>query len=382
MYNPSHTKLANTTLVRSIARNVSEKSNASPSNFTATGGSTGKSTPSGGQPYTEISGLENLRKNMASEGISMRATELIAGARRTGSIANYESAWRKWASWCNKQQVDSFKFSVAYVLDFLAYLEQLKYEYSTINCHRSAISAYHELVNKTPVGQHIRVCQLMTGIYNKNPPKPRHTFVWDVEQVLSYLDKLPDNTNLSDGTLTLKLTMLLALASAGREAELKMLHSQYMASSHTSCFFWFPKLTKTSKKGQSSKKLEFYKFSPNKKLCVVDTIKAYLDRSKPWCGETKNQLLLNSVKPHNEVTSSTISGWVKAILKAAGIDTNIFKAHSCRAASTSKAKVVGLSMEGILERAVVWKVDMAEALSQTSGELCTRISEFRVLQKH
>ena len=106
VYNPSYTKLANATLVQSIARNVSEKPNASPSNFTAAGGSTGKSTPSGGQPHTEISGLENLRKNMASEGISTRATELIAGARRTGSIANYESAWRKWASWCNKQQVD------------------------------------------------------------------------------------------------------------------------------------------------------------------------------------------------------------------------------------------------------------------------------------
>ena len=95
---------------------------------------------------------------------------------------------------------------------------------------------------------------------------------------------------------------------------------------------------------------DFYEFSPNKQLCVVDTIKAYFDRSKPWRGETKNQLLLSSVKPHNEVTSSTISGWVKAILKAAGIDTYILKANFCRAASTSKAKVVGLSLEGILER--------------------------------
>ena len=40
---------------------------------------------------------------------------------------------------------------------------------------------------------------------------------------------------------------------------------------------------------------------------------------------------------------------MKAILGSAGIYTNLFTAHSTRAASTSKAKVKGLSLEDILK---------------------------------
>ena len=71
----------------------------------------------------------------------------------------------------------------------------------------------------------------MTGIFNKNLPKPRYTFVWDVEQVLVYLEKLPGNNELSDRLLTLKLTMLLALTSASRCSEIKYLDIRYISRS-------------------------------------------------------------------------------------------------------------------------------------------------------
>ena len=50
------------------------------------------------------------------------------------------------------------------------------------------------------------------------------------------------------------------------------------------------------------------------------------------------------------MVSSTISGWLKNILREAGIDTKIFKGHSTRSASTSKAELKGLSVTDILER--------------------------------
>jgi hypothetical protein len=37
--------------------------------------------------------------------------------------------------------------------------------------------------------------------------------------------------------------------------------------------------------------------------------------------------------------------WLKSVLHAAGIDTDTFKAHSTRGASTSKANKLGLSVE-------------------------------------
>lgn len=56
-------------------------------------------------------------------------------------------------------------------------------------------------------------------------------------------------------------------------------------------------------------------------------------------------------KPHNAVTSQTVARWIKKVMTDAGIDTNIFSAHSTRSAATSAAKSVGMSLTGIMNAA-------------------------------
>ena len=70
---------------------------------------------------------------------------------------------------------------------------------------------------------------------------------------------------------------------------------------------------------------------------------------KVWWQNNQNQLLLSFVKHHNSVVSSTISGWIKNVLREAGTDTKIFKGHSTRSASTSEAGLAGLSVTDSLE---------------------------------
>ena len=48
--------------------------------------------------------------------------------------------------------------------------------------------------------------------------------------------------------------------------------------------------------------------------------------------------------------SSTISGWLKNILKKAGIYVSTFKAHSTRSASISKPDLSGAPIEEILKQ--------------------------------
>ena len=52
----------------------------------------------------------------------------------------------------------------------------------------------------------------------------------------------------------------------------------------------------------------------------------------------ENQLLLSYVTPHGKVNKHTIARWIRICLAASGIDINIFKAHSVRAASVSAAR--------------------------------------------
>ncbi|CAC5405659.1 unnamed protein product [Mytilus coruscus] len=51
------------------------------------------------------------------------------------------------------------------------------------------------------------------------------------------------------------------------------------------------------------------------------------------------------------VACATIARWIKTVLKLAGIDADMFKAHSTRAASTSAAFLAGMPIKDILKAA-------------------------------
>ena len=50
------------------------------------------------------------------------------------------------------------------------------------------------------------------------------------------------------------------------------------------------------------------------------------------------------------MSSGTISRWIKDELSKAGVDTSVFKAHSCRSALSSKTRDAGISVSEILKK--------------------------------
>ena len=115
--------------------------------------------------------------------------------------------------------------------------------------------------------------------------------------------------------------------------------------------FKFHKLHKSWRQGQKPTTLEFLAFSQDKELCVVSALDEYLNRTEEWRRvNNEPQLLLSCIQPHRKVVPSTISGWLKKVLKSSGIDVSLFTVHSTRSATTSKASASGLSMIEILER--------------------------------
>ena len=118
--------------------------------------------------------------------------------------------------------------------------------------------------------------------------------------------------------------------------------------------FHLAKLTK-GKKGSCPLQVPLKTFHQNHSPCVVNCLKAYIDRTsdrrKVNGKQTENQLLLGTVKPYVEVVSSTVARWLKNVMKDAGIDVSIFKGHSVRSASTSKAAAQGFPVMEIMGRA-------------------------------
>lgn len=75
----------------------------------------------------------------------------------------------------------------------------------------------------------------------------------------------------------------------------------------------------------------------------------YIQRTEGLRGASKSdQLFVSWIKPHGGVTSSSIARWLKAM---AGINTDMFKAHSVRGASVSAAKNLGVTTREILDTA-------------------------------
>ena len=48
------------------------------------------------------------------------------------------------------------------VLNFLTFLHEKAYEYSSVNCQRPAIYAYHIHVNNNLIGQQLRACAFLS----------------------------------------------------------------------------------------------------------------------------------------------------------------------------------------------------------------------------
>ena len=101
--------------------------------------------------------------------------------------------------------------------------------------YRSALSAYHEQVDKRLVGKHPKVCNLMIGLFNRNPPKPRYVIIC---------------AELSYRHINFKLAILLFLTSAGWYHEIVMLKlNLWLEHQVLSSFFIFSSFLKLQKSG-------------------------------------------------------------------------------------------------------------------------------------
>ena len=274
--------MANSAMVCSITRNVGSTShNSTQSDHIVTRSSGAKALFAGRKPAT-VGGMEGFRKTLEGEGVSKLTATLITNSRRSGSISNYQSAWKKWASWCYEREVNPFTSNIIEILNFQAFLYEKGYEYSSINSHRSAISACDVHMDNNPIGKYPRVYTLMAGIYNNRPHKPRRPFVWDIETVLNYLSKLPDNLNLPIRVLSHKLALLLSLTAASRVSEICCLNTEYMVEFEDKYVFKFHKLTKSWRKGRPPLSVKFCAYQQNLKLCVVQAIKSFLQVTQAW----------------------------------------------------------------------------------------------------
>ena len=108
-------------------------------------------------------------------------------------------------------------------------------------------------------------------------------------------------------------------------------------------------MIKTARKNKIRPPKKYLNFTSSKNLCACWHIDLYIQRTQN-IRNGENQLLLATITPLKAVSTQNISRRLKHVLYLAGIDTSTFKGHSARAASTSKAKTLGVPAKQILKR--------------------------------
>lgn len=64
-----------------------------------------------------------------------------------------------------------------------------------------------------------------------------------------------------------------------------------------------------------------------------------------------NKLFISFVHPHRGVSKDTIARWLRTVMELAGIDTDIYKAHSTRSAATTAALKYKVPLDSVLKTA-------------------------------
>ena len=149
--------------------------------------------------------------------------------------------------------------------------------------------------------------------------------------------------------------MLLALTRPARSVDLLNLDIRFRSFIRDGVTFKAQHLAKQARQARPSRPLADYfypKYSQDLDICPVTTLQVYEARTLEFrdvsSDSPKTSLFLSWIGKHLPVCSSSIARWLKTGLSESGIDTGIFKAHSVRSASSSKAAALGITTVDIL----------------------------------
>ena len=260
-------------------------------------------------------------------------------ATRDSTKTKYKSIINKWNNHCRAEGLSTTATTDTFV-NFLAREftgRSLSYKY--IRGYTAALAEFTHNVNQATVQK------IMKGMHNIRPPKPKYCVIWDVNEVLNYLGAMRTDSLM---LLSQKLTTLMMLLSGNRVNMLTHMRIDHMVISDKECSFTFPEPLKHTKPGSRPDLIRFRSYE-DEHLCPVRTAKLYVEARAELCGDP--HLFITTTRPHRKAHHDTLARWIKNILCCAGIDTNTYQAHSCRAASSSTAGLAGVSVDTILKSA-------------------------------
>ena len=128
--------------IKTMVSNYFRDANGSPSSSPNQKGSlstspikSNSSPPDRQKKELQTSCLACVRESLRLNKVPERVSKIIFASWRPGTEKHYQSAWRKFNSWCEEQSINSISCPITEILSFLSDLYYNGMQYQTINLY-------------------------------------------------------------------------------------------------------------------------------------------------------------------------------------------------------------------------------------------------------
>lgn len=222
-HSDSPTVATETLVHRSVT--VSDCSTTSATSNTRFAGTAEVSNTPSSSRTVSVDCMATVDRQFKDRGFPEKPRKLIQASWRNGTRKDYNAKFRKFCRWCHSREIDSNKISLTQVSEFLADLFHEGLQYSTLSGYRSMLSVVLPPIDGFKVGQHPDIVRLIKGVFNSRPPQKRLVPEWDLESVLSSLQKKPFEPmrKASLKLVTYKTVFLISIACFRRCSDIQSL---------------------------------------------------------------------------------------------------------------------------------------------------------------
>lgn len=248
---------------------------------------------------------------------------LLLSSWRKSTVNTYTPIWNKWKRWCTSNSVSFKNPNPTEVARYLAHLHNDEgLAYRTILVNKSVISTFTNISSNINLSSNFFIKHILKAISvakeKKNKPP-----TWDPKLVIHYLStNSPNENNLYQ--VSRRVAVLLLLSSGRRVHDLTLLRtdSEKFIDEGEFIILWpsFGSKTDTVNHRQSGWKIKKH---PDHNLNCVYWLRRLLIMSQDRREQgTLSTLFITARGDPKAASRTVIGGWVKAVLREAGLEAS------------------------------------------------------------
>ncbi len=296
--------------------------------------------------------------------------DTLTEARAPSTRRLYALKWGVFVKWCGQAHINPATCTVLDVLSLLQYRLDSGSLPLTLKVYVAAITTFRSPQSGQSFGKNALVVSFLKGAKRLHPPRTPSVPPWDLEVVLRALSQPPFEPLTSVGLkeLSLKTTLLLALASAKRIGDLHAfpVYSDCMRFGPGDCSVtlwtrlgYVPKSLSTPFRTQTvSLSALSMESSPSRSgnvqttVCPVRALRKYIDRSASFRQSDQLFVCYGGCTKGRAVSKQSLSHWIVDAIAAAytsqGLECPLhIRGHSTRSIASPWAWSRGMSIQDI-----------------------------------